>query len=486
MSFFAFPYGFSTVALSSVLQQLFNSADMAVVGHFAGSAAMAAVGSNAPVINLLVSLFVSMSVGTNVHIATLIGSGQTDRIPMAIRTVVALALLCGLLVFGVGFVFSEGLLNLLHTPTDVLDLALLYLRFYLLGTPFSLLYNFCAAVLRSTGDNKHPLFALLLSGIFNVFLNLIFVANFGWGVIGVAVATVIANFFSAAYMLITLAQCSEPFRLVCSYPLMDTRQLATILYMGIPTGIEGGIFALSNTIIQAAINSFGSLAMAGSSAAFQFECVGYYAINAFNEATVTFISQNYSAGNYKRCKQIYIMDLLFSMLLSSSLNGIVYLNRGFFLGLFSQNEGVLNYAYARFSRVLLFQFLGSVYEISGSVLRGMGFSLLPTGITLLGICAFRIFWVIVIFPAHNTFSWLLLVYSYGFSSGISVLYCFTRKVDSLFICSPCVFDFHVINAPHGFWNAFRKGITGAEILSQGVRRRRQISKPLASFLTTES
>ena len=403
--FFALP-----VAVSSILQQLFNSADMAIAGHFAGSTAMAAVGSNAPVINLLVSLFVSMSVGTNVHIASLIGSNRTDRIPMAIRTVVALAILCGLLVCGIGFAFSEGLLNLLHTPADVLDSALLYLRFYLLGTPFSLVYNFCAAILRSTGDNKHPLFALLLSGIFNVFLNLLFVASFGWGVIGVAVATVIANLFSAIYILIILAQCPEPFKLIWFYPLIDTRQLATILYMGIPAGIEGGVFALSNTIIQAAINSFGSSAIAGSAVAFQFECVGYYAINAFNDATVTFISQNYSAGNYKRCKQIYIADLLLSMFLSSLLNGIVYLNRVFFLSLFSQSEEVLNYAYIRFSYVLLFQFLGSIYEISGSVLRGMGFSLLPTGITLLGTCAFRIFWVAVIFPAHNAFSWLLLVY----------------------------------------------------------------------------
>ena len=283
------------LALSSMLQQLFNAADTAVVGRFASSQAMAAVGSNSSVINLVVALFVGLSVGTNVVIASLIGRGRKDAIPTAVHTAVVVALISGVLLLFVGIGIARPMLTLMNTPEDVLDLAVLYLRIYFLGMPFIMLYNFGAAILRSKGDSTRPVYALICGGVLNVLLNLLLVIVFHLHVIGVASATVTSNVVSSFLVMWFLLHEEDEFRLNPKNLQIHTRYLMQMFRIGLPAGLQGVVFSLSNTVIQSGVNSFGSSASAGSAAALNFEIIAYYIVNSFNQATVTFTSQIYAS-----------------------------------------------------------------------------------------------------------------------------------------------------------------------------------------------
>ena len=398
------------LALSSMLQQLFHAADTAVAGRFASSQAMAAVGSNSSVINLVVALFVGLSVGTNVVIASLIGRGRKDEIPTAVHTAVVVALISGVLLLFVGIGIARPMLTLMNTPEDVLDLAVLYLRIYFLGMPFIMLYNFGAAILRSKGDSTRPVYALICGGVLNVLLNLLLVIVFHLHVIGVASATVTSNVVSSFLVMWFLLHEEDEFRLNPKNLQIHRGYLMQMIRIGLPAGLQGVVFSLSNTVIQSGVNSFGSSASAGSAAALNFEIIAYYIVNSFNQATVTFTSQNYAAGKYDRVKKVFRLAILFTVIGAGTLDFLFIAGRHFTLSLFTTDPEVFKYAVIRFTHILAFQWMVSSYEISGSAMRGMCYSMTPTVITIFGTCVFRIFWVLTLFPRHRDFGFLLYVY----------------------------------------------------------------------------
>ena len=279
------------IAASSILQQLFNSADVAVAGRFAEEGALAAVGSNSVLVGLFVNLFVGLSVGVNVVVSQYIGQQRTKDVNSVVHTSVLFSILCGLLVMAVGLVSARFLHILIDTPADVLDRAVLYLRIYCLAIPFITLYNFASAVLRSIGDTKRPMFCLIISGVLNVFLNLFLVIVFHLGVAGVAIATVVSNIVSTGIIVWILCHERESIRLDLRKLRLDPRQLKRVVWIGVPPAVQSAVFSVSNICLQTAVNSFGSSAVAGMAAALNFEYFGYFIINAFAQTAITFIAR---------------------------------------------------------------------------------------------------------------------------------------------------------------------------------------------------
>ena len=395
---------------TSVMQQLFNATDTAVVGRFASSQAMAAVGANASLIALIVGLFTGLSMGTNVTVARLIGQGRDGRIRDAVVTSMTIAILSGMLLIIIGFLVSRPMLTLMGTPENVLEQAVLYLRIYMLGMPFLMIYNFGSAVLRSKGDSKRPLYCLLASGLFNVVLNMVFVIVFHWGVAGVAIATDISSGISAALVLVILSREEARFRVTLRGLYLRKDPLKEILRIGVPAGLQGMVFSFSNIILQSAINSFGSDAMAGSAAAQNLEFIAYFVINAFVQAAVTFTSQNYGAGDMKRCNEVYRWCMLFGVGSSFIVDMSFALLRYQLIGLFATEPEVIRFAVIRVLTVCFFNFVANSYEITSGALRGLGYSILPTILTVIGSCVFRIFWVFTVFRAMGSFRSLIAVY----------------------------------------------------------------------------
>lgn len=408
---------------TSVLQQLFNATDTAVVGRFASSQAMAAVGSNASVIALIVGLFTGMAMGTNVVVARLIGQGRDGRIHDAVVTSMTTAIISGGVLIVIGTLVSRPLLTLMGTPENVIEQAVLYLRLYMLGMPFLMVYNFGSAVLRSKGDSKRPLYCLLVSGVFNVALNMLFVIVFHWGVAGVAIATDIASGISAIFILIVLAREEDRFRVSLRHLYLRREPLKEILRIGIPAGLQGMVFSFSNIILQSAINSFGSDAVAGSAAAQNCEFVAYFVLNSFVQAAVTFTSQNYGAGDLKRCREVYRWCMLFGICSTLIVDVSFALLRYQIIGLFATEPEVIRYGVIRLLSVCLFNFIANSYEISSGALRGLGYSILPTVLIVIGSCLFRIVWVFTLFREVGTFQSLVIVYpiSWAFTGTMVVI-----------------------------------------------------------------
>ncbi|MGI6117621.1 MAG: MATE family efflux transporter [Bilifractor sp.] len=398
------------VAAASILQQLFNSADLAVVGRFDNSTAMAAVGSNAALINLLVSLFAGLSLGGTVVVASLIGSGKREKINEAIHTSITLAIVSGLIVTAIGEIFAPILLRLMNTPDEVLRLASLYLRIFFLAVPLFLVYDFGASILRAKGDSTRPLYALIASGLINVVLNILFVAGFDMGVAGVAIATDISNVVSSGMILYFLCHEEETFRL--SFRKLGIRReyFRRIVAIGAPAGLQGMVFSLSNVMIQSAINGFGATAIAGNTAGQNFEYMCYFVVNGFVQAATTFTSQNFAAGKTDRCKKIYRQSLFLAVVFSFSLALVFYFGRGIFVRIFTTDPEVLEYAYLRLVCICLFEELTGTYEIPGGCLRGMNHSLTPAVITILGSCVLRLVWIATVFQAYHSMVILLIVY----------------------------------------------------------------------------
>ena len=345
------------LAASSILQQLFNSVDVAVVGKFASDQALAAVGSNASVISLMINLFVGISVGANVVIANYIGQKDERGIRSAIHTTSVIALVSGCLLLVVGLLIARPILEAMDTPDDVIDLAVLYLRIYFLGMPFFMIYNFGASILRSMGDTKRPLYCLVAAGMINTVLNLLLVIVFKMSVAGVAIGTVIANIF-----------------------------------------------------IQAAVNRFGSAAIAGSAAALTYEYYCYFVVSAFSQAAVTFISQNYGAGQIERCKRIFRLTMLLSVVCCGLLNVLFVWQKHFAISFFTSSPEVFHYAALRMNIVLLTQCIASSYEIAGAALRGLGYSMLPAILTVFGTCVLRLLWIYLVCPLLPGFDALMVIY----------------------------------------------------------------------------
>lgn len=410
------------LAGSSILQQLFNSTDVAVVGRFSSSQALAAVGSNAPLINMLVLLFTGLSVGANVLIARYIGQNDRKKVSEAVHTVITLSLICGFLLI-LGQVIAAPLLRLMNTPDDVIDLAATYLRIYFMGMPFVMLYNFGSAILRSVGDTSRPLYCLVISGIVNVLLNLFFVIVCDMSVAGVGIATVIADGISAGLVMMFLIRNEDESIRVNPKKLSFKKEyLIMILKIGAPAGIQGMVFSISNVFIQTAINGFGSQAVAGSSAELNFEYITYYIVSAFSQTAVTFTSQNYGALQFDRCKKVFRLCMLFSCIFTGCVSVIFMLGSGFFITFFTTDPTVIKYAIIRMAIVMLLELMTGSYEISGGALRGIGHSLLPAILTIFGSVVFRIIWLFTVFKAFHTYDMLLMVYPVSWLiTGTSVL-----------------------------------------------------------------
>lgn len=398
------------LAASSVLQQLFNSIDVAVVGRFVGREALAAVGANSPVISLLINLFVGISMGANAIISNQIGSGNDDGVRRSVSTVSVLALASGLFLAVLGVAVARPILELIDTPQEVLDMAVLYLRVYFLGMPFFMIFNFGSAVLRSKGDTRRPLYILVVAGIVNTALNLIFVLWCGMGVEGVAIATGIANALSAAMIVVLMQKERGPLRLQLKGIRIYGQELRRILKIGVPAGLQGMVFSVSNVIVQSTINTYGAGAVAGSSAALNFEFYCYFIVVAFNGAAISFIGQNYGAGQMQRVKRIFWLCMAMSVVGCGFANLLFVWQDDFFLNFFSTDTVVHGYGAIRLHTVLAFQWLACSYEISGSSLRGMGRSLMPTLFTVVGTCLLRIVWVYVVCPNYHGFKMLMSVY----------------------------------------------------------------------------
>ena len=398
------------LALSSILQQLFNSADVAVVGRFSGSAALAAVGSNGPVIALFVNIFVGLSVGPNVIIANYIGQGKNNRVSKVVHTVISFGIFSGIFLLLIGQVIAKPVLILIGTPENVLNLAVLYLRIYFLGMPFIILYNFSSAILRSIGDTKRPMFCLIFSGVLNVLLNVLLVVGFHLGVAGVAIATVLSNVASCFILLYLLVKENsiihlEPRRLKIEYPY-----LMRVIKVGAPASVQTAVFSLSNVIIQSGINSFGADAIAGSATGLNFEYFTYYVISAFAQACVTFTSQNFGAGKMQRCRKTYLACMVEGMVITAILSAIFIIWGYPFCRLYTHDESVIRFALNRMNHVVLLEAMTGIYEITGGSLRGSGYSALPAVLTVLGSVCFRILWMFTVFNRWHDFDMLMTVY----------------------------------------------------------------------------
>ncbi len=411
------------LAASSVLQQLFNSVDVAVVGRFASSEALAAVGSNAPVISLLINLFIGISMGANAVISNHIGQNNNEGIKKSINTVALVSVISGIFLLFLGLVVARPILTLMDTPNSVLDMAVDYLRIYFLGMPFFMIFNFGSAILRSVGDTKRPLYILIVAGIVNTILNLIFVICFKMGVVGVAIATSVSNAVSAWLIIRILLKEQEPYRLTLKHVKIEWQELKRMLVIGVPAGVQGMVFSFSNVIVQSTINGYGSDAIAGSAAALNFEFYCYFVVAAFNGAAISFIGQNYGAGKIERVKRIFWLCMCLSVVFCGSLNLLFAWQGDFFLDFFSTEPNVHKYGLMRMYIVLIPQWIACSYEIAGSSLRGMGRSLSPTIYTIIGTCFLRIAWVFLVCPRWEGFDVLMMVYPISWTvTGIMVLW----------------------------------------------------------------
>lgn len=425
---FAFP-----VAFTAILEQLFNASDVAVVGNFASgsrNAAVAAVGANGPVISLVLSFFIGIALGVNVLVANALGRKAVKEAQRTVHTALTFAALSGAAVAVIGEMAAPFILHWMQMPEDVFPLSLLYLRIYFIGLPVILLYNFEAAIYRSMGDAQGPLRALFISGALNVVLNLFFVIVFDMTVNGVAIATVLSNCVSAGILLYRLVRHPVFFPVKVSLLGIHGPTLWAILKIGLPSGIQGAVFSVANIVIQGAINSLGTLVMAGSSAAFNLEIIVYDLINAFNQACTTFVGQNFGARQLDRCRKILKICLgEGAAVLTLSIALTLFTGR-FFLSLFSRDPQVIEIGYIRLLIIFSAYYFCLTYEVLSGYLRGFKISALPAALTTIGVCGVRFYWVFVYFPTHPTFADIM--YAYPASLGTTALF----LVGAVLYCHP--------------------------------------------------
>ncbi len=415
------------LAVSSIMQQLFNAIDVAVVGHYAGTAAQAAVGCNGSVINLMLNVFIGISVGANVVISHFIGQHDNEHATRAVRTAMSIALASGIFLCVVGIVAAEPILTLMGTPHDVIEGAVLYLRIYFVGIPFVLVFNFGTAVLRAIGDTRRPLYCLITSGIVNAVLNILLIVGFHMGVAGVAIATTIANLLNALMILRILRREDAPIAMTLRDLLVDRSILRKILSIGVPAGLQSAVFSLSNVIIQSEINVHGAAAVAGSAVAQNFEYFTYYVMSAFTQATVTFTSQNFAAGLIDRCNKVFRLSMIYGALMTGVCSMTIVYFDDFFASLFTSDPEAIAFAQIRMEHVLFFNFVATSYEIASAAMRGRGHSLSPAILTIFGTCALRIAWVFYVCPLYPSFEALMTVYPLSWIvTGIVVLAAYFR------------------------------------------------------------
>ena len=399
------------LAFTGMLQQLYNAADVAVLGRFVSDLAVAAVGNNVPVIGLIISFCMGLALGVNVVVARALGMKNDRKASEAVRTSFFTAVAFGIVALIVGLLFSDSAMDWLDVPAEVRDHALVYLRVYLLGMPFIAVYNFLAAVFRSQGDTQTPLWALLAASLFNIAGNLVAVLVLDWGIAGVALATVLANLLSAVILFVKLTRLEGPLKLEVSQLLkLDPPSLKSIVRIGMPAGIQGAVYSISNLVIQSAINSLGPDAMAGSVAAFTIEINVYCFINAFALAATTFVSQNYGARNIERCSRVMWVTMGLNMCVTVLMTALVLTFSRDLLGIFSANEEVIALGMFRILWVVVPQPLSVVMDTLSGCMRGYGYSMPPAMVTLIVVCSVRLIWVYTVFPMFPTYETLMMVY----------------------------------------------------------------------------
>ncbi len=412
---------------SGVLQLLFNAADIIVVGRYTGSTALAAVGSTTSLINLLVNLFIGLSVGANVVIARSYGAGDMDAVHKGVHTSILMAGVSGFVMIFVGIALSRPMLEWMGTPADVIDQATIYLRIYFVGMPAVLLYNFGAAILRSIGDTRRPLYFLTI--VVNVALNLLFVIRFSMGVAGVALATIISQAISALLILYCLMHTTGACCLMISELRIHKEQLADILRIGLPAGLQGVIFNISNVMIQSSVNSFGSAVMAGNTAASNIEGFVYTSMNAVYQTAMSFVSQNIGACNFKRVDRTLMECLALVSAVGIVLGNGAYLLGHQLLGIYTPDAQVVTYGLYRLSVVSTTYFLCGVMDVLAGTIRGLGYSVLPMLVSLTGACLLRIVWLMTIFQWERTQLCLYISYpvSWALTAGVHLVCYFTVR-----------------------------------------------------------
>ena len=416
--FFALP-----LMASSMLQLLFNAADIVVVGRFAGKEALAAVGSNTSLINLMINLFMGLSVGTNVVVARDLGAGRTEDVGRDVRTSITLALVSGLALMGAGVVLVRQLLIWTSSPADVIDLATVYLRIYFCGMPGNLLYNFGAAVLRAQGDTQRPLYYLTAAGVINVVLNLVLVIVFHMDVAGVALATIASQYISAALVLRCLLKDEGPLYLDLKHLGIEWDVVKRILQVGLPAGFQGILFSLSNVVIQSALNSFDSAALvAASSASANLEGFVYASMNAFHQAAITFVGQNYGARLCDRVDRVMKWNLGYVVITGLLTGNLVYFFGVPLAGIYAPGEPeVVALAVTRMAFVCVPYFIYGIMDVLVGVLRGLGYSLVPMVVSLVGVCGLRLAWVAAVFPVFHSPESLYISYPFTWVITTSIL-----------------------------------------------------------------
>ena len=402
------------IIFTGVLQLLFNAADLIIVGQFCGSISVAAVGATGSITNLIVNLFIGLSVGTGVAVAQSLGAGDSKKAHRAVHTAIPTALVSGIILTIVGIAFSETFLIWMGTPEDVLPLSALYMKIYFAGIIFMMLYNFCSSILRAAGDTKSPLIFLTIAGIINVVLNVIFVTAFHLNVAGVALATTISQGVSAILVMVALMKRDDACRLYLSKIRFYKDELLQIFKVGLPAGIQGSLFSISNVVIQSSINSFGAIVMSGNAAALNIEGFVYVVLNAFHQTTINFTGQNVGAKNYRRAKKVFLICLCCVLVIGMALSTTMYLLGPELLSVYiTDSPEAIECGLTRMRCLFLtFCFLG-LMDISGGGLRGMGVSVAPMIISIIGVCGIRIGWIYTIFqlPQFHTPEWLYHSYS---------------------------------------------------------------------------
>ena len=409
--------------LSSILQLAFNAADVIVVGRFEGDAALAAVGTPGPLINLLVNLFLGLSVGANVVVAQCCGAGDYREISAAVHTSIALSVISGLFIGAVGFFAAGTLLRMIDADPEFLPMATVYMRIFFLGMPANMIYNFGSAVLRAVGDTRRPLLYLSIAGVINVLLNLLFVIVFHMGVSGVALATIISQMVSATLVTLCLIHTDGAIHLDVKKIRLDMRKVGQIARVGLPAGMQGILFSISNVMIQKAVNGFGTIVTAGNTTSGNLEGFIYVSMNAIYQGAITFTGQNVGANQPARINRIARDALLTVTGIGLMAGALLMLFRNQLFGIYTADPAVKAAANARASIIAPTYFLCGLMDTMVGLLRGMGTSLVPMVVSVVGVCGFRIVWILFVFPLNPTLGMLIMSYPISWGATFLIHFC---------------------------------------------------------------
>ena len=416
------------LAGSSILQLLFNAADVVVLGRYVGSNALAAVGSTGSLTSLIVNLFIGISIGVNVIISNTYAAGKYEEVSEIVHTSIATSVVCGAFLVIVGFIVIEPMLHLMGFPEEVLPLSRQYLLIYFCGMPFIMLYNFGAAIMRSVGDTKRSLIYLTIAGVTNVILNLFFVIVLKMGVAGVALATTISNGISAGLVTRALIMEDSCLHLDLKKLNLNRNTVFKIAKIGIPAGLQSVCFSLSNVIIQSSINSFGAVVMAGNSAAANLEGFYYAAMHSIYNASITFTGQNYGARKYSRINKVYLNAILALAIIAAIFSPLFYFAGPQLLSLYNTDPQVIQAGMIRMTVFACTYYICGLMDVSSGISRGLGYGLPPTLISLGGSVAFRIIWVSTVFAATRDYMMLLIGYPISWALTSAAHYIFFRIV----------------------------------------------------------